>query len=72
MVRLYADENFPLRVVEALRQMGHDILTAHDAGQANKRIPDDQILAFACSEQRAVLTYNRNHFIRLHNSQPPH
>jgi hypothetical protein len=67
MARLYADENFPLRVVEALRLIGHDVLTAQEAGQANKRIPDDQALAFACSEQRAILTYNRRHFIALPN-----
>jgi len=27
MARLYADENFPLPVVEELRQLGHDVLT---------------------------------------------
>lgn len=72
MARLYADENFPLRVVEALRLMGHDVLTAREAGQANKKIPDDQALVFACSEKRAILTYNRRHFIALHQSQPNH
>jgi hypothetical protein len=33
---LYADENFPLEVVEALRRLGHDVLTALEAGQANQ------------------------------------
>jgi Domain of unknown function (DUF5615) len=72
MARFYADENFPLPAVEALRMMGHDILTSQEAGQANQSIPDDQILAFACAEQRAILTYNRKHFIGLHNSQSNH
>lgn len=72
MARLYADENFSLRVVNALRLMGHDVLTAKEAGQANKRVPDDQVLAFACSEKRAILTRNRRHFIALHKSQPNH
>jgi hypothetical protein len=72
MARLYADENFPLRVVNALRLMGHDVLTAKEAGQANKRVPDDQALMFACSEKRAILTYNRRHFIALHKLRPNH
>ncbi len=72
MARLYADENFPRPVVEALRQRGHDVLTAYDAGQAEQAIPDDAVLAFACSDGRAVLTLNRKHFIRLHSQQPGH
>ena len=31
MARLYADEDFPFPVVERLRQLGHDILTALSA-----------------------------------------
>jgi hypothetical protein len=27
----YADENYPLPVVEALRRLGHDVLTAFGA-----------------------------------------
>jgi hypothetical protein len=35
MARFYSDENFPLPVVEELRKLGHDVLTIHEAGQAN-------------------------------------
>jgi hypothetical protein len=66
LARLYADENFPLPVVEELRRLGHDVLTAVDAGQAGRAIPDDQVLKFAISEDRAILTLNRRHFVRLH------
>ncbi len=66
MSRLYTDENFPLPVVEFLRNFGHDILTAKEAGQANQRIPDEDVLAFAVSNKRAILTRNRRDFIRLH------
>jgi hypothetical protein len=55
----YADENFPLPTVEALRRFGHDVLTTHEAGQANQRIRDDAVLAFATESGRAVLTLNR-------------
>jgi uncharacterized protein DUF5615 len=34
MARLYADENFPLPVVEELRRLGHDVLTIYETGQA--------------------------------------
>jgi hypothetical protein len=39
---LYADENFPLRVVEGLRQMGHDVLTALEDGKANQSVTDQE------------------------------
>ena len=39
MLRLYANENFPQPVVEALRRLGHDVLTTHDAGRSGRRCP---------------------------------
>jgi len=72
MVRLYANENFPLPVVVALRAMGHDALTTQDAGKSDQEIPDDEVLSFAVEERRIVLTLNRRDFIRLHRSQPKH
>lgn len=72
MLRLYADEQFPLPVVQRLRALGCDILTAQEAGQANQRIPDDQVLAFATDKNRAVITQNRRDFVRLHQGNPSH
>jgi hypothetical protein len=69
---LYADENIPLQVVQALRALGHDVLTALDAGNANQSIPDEQVLTFATLHQRAVLTLNRREFIQLHTRQSDH
>jgi hypothetical protein len=66
MAMLYADENFHFPVVMELRNLGYDVLTAYEAGQAGKRIPDPSVLAFAVSIGRAVLTHNRKHFIKLH------
>jgi hypothetical protein len=68
----YADENFPLQAVEALRRLGHDVLTAFEAGQTNQRIPDDAVLEFATRSGRAVLTLNRWEFIGLHARLPRH
>jgi predicted nuclease of predicted toxin-antitoxin system len=72
VARLYADENLPLQVVQALRALGHDVLTALEAGNANQSIPDEQVLAFATRYQRAVLTLNRREFIELHTRQSDH
>lgn len=41
---LYADANFPLRVVEELRRLGQDVLTAFEDGKANQSITDRQLL----------------------------
>ena len=72
MANLYADEQFPRIVVKLLRELGYDILTVQEAGKANQRIPDEDVLAFAIADNRAVLTINRSDFIRLHNLQPSH
>ena len=66
MARFYANENFPLPVVEALRGHGHDVLTSLQAGNANASVTDAAVLAFATAQDRAVLTHNRPHFLRLH------
>jgi hypothetical protein len=72
VARLYADENFPLQVVEGLRRLSHDVLTVLEAGQANQRIEDRDVLAFAAAAGRAVVTINRRDFMRLHRQQPAH
>jgi predicted nuclease of predicted toxin-antitoxin system len=72
MARFYADEQFPLPVAELLRNLGHDVLTVQEAGNANQRIPDEQVLAFAVSQERAILTINRIDFIRLHRRDDQH
>jgi hypothetical protein len=68
----YADECFPLPVVDALRRRGHDVLTALEAGQANQRVPDDAVVELATCSGRVVLTLNRRDFIGLHDRFPRH
>ena len=72
MARLYANENMPLPVVQALRQLGHDVLTTADAGNAGQALSDEAVLSFARAQGRAALTLNRRHFVRLHESAPDH
>lgn len=49
--------------------MIHNILTLQAAGKDNPKNPDEEVLAFAVSENLAVLTLNRCYFIRLHSLQ---
>lgn len=72
MFRFYANENLTFELVELLRQQGYDVLTSLEAGNANQRIPDDQVLRTATADNRAVLTFNRDDFLRLHRSGVNH
>ena len=72
MAKLYANENFPLPVVERLRQFGHDVVTIQETGKADQKTADEDVLQFAIADDRAVLTLNRKHFIRLHHECPSH
>jgi hypothetical protein len=72
MALLYANENFPFQVVQALRVLGHDVLTSLEAGNANQSIPDEQVLEYAAQHSRALLTINKRDFIRLHNMNQSH
>jgi predicted nuclease of predicted toxin-antitoxin system len=70
VARLYADEQFPRPVVEFLRNLGHNVLTVQEAGQAGSSDPD--VLAFASADNRSILTKNRRDFVKLHQLQPDH
>ena len=72
MAPLYADENCPGPVVDALPALGHDILTAHEDGRAGQSVPDPDVLARATALGRAVLTDNRWDYVRLHAADPSH
>jgi hypothetical protein len=70
MALLYADENFDAAVVAQLRALGHDVQTVQEA---NRRGCDDPtVLADATAAGRAVLTFNRRHFIGLHRQSSAH
>jgi hypothetical protein len=72
MARLYANENFPFPVVEALRRLGDDVLTSQETGLSGRGAPDEEVLEFARQDNRALLTLNRKHFFRLHSLRPSH
>ena len=64
MPPLFSDENFDRNVVQELRRLGHDVLTAHEAGRANQQISDVDVLAYATILGRAVLTFDRRDYHR--------
>jgi hypothetical protein len=72
MAKLYADENFKSAVVVELRNLGHDVLTVQESGRAGQGIPDADVLTFATSQGRAVLTFDYWDFMKLHVRIQPH
>jgi len=69
---MYSNENFPLPVVEELRRLGHDVLTIQETGKAGQAERDEVVLEYAVVDDRALLTLNRKHFVRLHGERPQH
>ena len=59
-------------MVEELRRLGHDVLTALEDGKANQSVTDADLLARAIALNRALLTLNRQDFKRLHLQVPNH
>jgi predicted nuclease of predicted toxin-antitoxin system len=72
VLKLYADEQFPRPAVDRLIAKGFDVLTVQEAGKANQKISDPEVLAFAINQGRAVITQNRRDFISLHNQSQAH
>lgn len=64
-LRYFLDEDLSFRVAEGLRRSGVDALSVHEIERANRSIPDEEQLAFAASEGRVLVTYNRADFQAL-------
>jgi len=65
-IRLYLDEMIPVVLAVVLCQYGFDVLTAKEANMFGKS--DEDQLAFAVSNRRAIITFNIKDFILLHQS----
>ena len=68
----YSNENLVLEMVNILRSLGYKVITSYDAGQANQGIPDDQVLNYATQNGLILITFNRDDFIKLHQSGLQH
>jgi hypothetical protein len=64
----YSNENFALNMVKILRSLGHTVVTSYDVGQANQAIADDEVLNYAINNNLILITFNRDDFIKLHES----
>ncbi len=62
-MKLYLDEDISPKVSEILRKKGMDAVSAHETGMLEAS--DDEQLAFAAAEGRAMVTRNRDDFITL-------
>ena len=72
MASLYADENVPFPLVDALVACGHDVRTALADGRAHRGIDDPHVLERATILGRCVLTNNRSNYHKLHRLMAHH
>jgi Domain of unknown function (DUF5615) len=72
MIQLYGDENFDVHAIQGLCNLGYDALSARDAGMANRGIQDHEVLEFATENNRAVITFDRRDYFRLHKNSSAH
>jgi predicted nuclease of predicted toxin-antitoxin system len=63
-LRLYLDRHIKKQLAVDLRQRGYDVLTTEDAGMDTAA--DEDQLAFAAKQDRAILTFNISDFAPLH------
>jgi hypothetical protein len=65
-VKLLLDEMYAPVVAEQLRARGHDVVSVHDADYRRlEGAPDEEVLAAALTEARALVTENVPDFRRL-------
>ena len=67
-MRLLADENIPLAAVRALRAAGHDVAAI---AEDESGLPDRAVLERAVSEQRILLTSDRDFGALIYRSRFP-
>lgn len=65
-VRLYLDRHIMGRLAVDLRGRGYDVVRTEEVGKDTA--PDEEQLAFAAAENRAVLTFNIRDFAPLHEA----
>src|SRR5687767_10664513 len=64
-LRVYLDRHIMTRLAEDLASRGYDCLTTQQAGKDTAS--DEEQLAFAANNARAILTYNIRDFAPLHD-----
>jgi hypothetical protein len=64
-IRLFTDEMIHAHLAGTLRSLGYDALSCQEAGRANQGISDEEQLAYATQNDRAVLTFNMVDYVPL-------
>jgi hypothetical protein len=64
-IRVYTDEMISPALAVQLRQRGYDALSCDEASLSGQSIPDQDQLAFATQNDRALLSFNMRDFVRL-------
>ncbi len=64
--KLHLNENLSPRLAEQLHKHGFDVTSSQSAGLLAES--DRKQLEYACSEHRAILTFNVDDFTSLHES----
>jgi len=62
-IKLYIDEDIWGGLAKALREREYDAADVHEAKREGQS--DEEQLAFAVLEKRALLAYNKKHFVPL-------
>ena len=62
--RPFLNEHLSPRLAAQLRRQGFDAISSQEAKRPSEG--DEEQLAFAASEQRALVTFNVGDFVRLH------
>ena len=70
VIKLFLNEDVHTKLGKALRQRGFDVITTFEAGMSGS--PDEEQLAFAASQGRAILTFNRGDYARFHKRYAEH
>jgi hypothetical protein len=63
-LRFFTDEDIHGALASELRKRGFDAVSTVEAGRSS--VPDDSQLAWATSEERAIVTFNVGDFALLH------
>ncbi len=61
-LRFLLDEDISQRVAEGLRARGIDAVSVQEIGRGGQGVPDEERLAYATEQGRALVTYNRDDF----------
>lgn len=63
-IKLYLNEDIHIKLVKALRLRNIDVFSTQEYGKITSS--DEEQLEFATKQQRTILTFNREDYIKLH------